>query len=156
MNAILPFVLFASAATMTMAELAPSPSQELAKRELEEASQMEEYAGSLYAQARADGVDYRPMLKQAIRLDRKALASLFKMRFMGEGAEMHGSILLDLLTLWGDAAFAEALRSQSKEIRALVIGSMDHSWATPEWSSFPLTLGLSPTSVDERPKPDQQ
>lgn len=154
MNATITIALLASISKLALAEL--TPFQEAAKRKLEATSQMEEYRGSVYAQAKIDGIDYRSVIKKATSHDRKALESLFALRFTGEGAETHCSILLDLMRFWGDAKFAEALATQTKEIRDLVIGSIDYSWADPEWPSFPLTLALSPSSVKERPKPNKR
>ncbi len=131
-----------------MAEL--TPIQVEAKRSLEAAAQMEEHRGSIVAQARFDEIDYRPILKRATNLDKKALVSLFTMKFMGEGGETHCAILQNLMKLWGDTRFAEVLASQPKEIRDLVVSSIDYSWVDPDWISYPKTLALSPASRTDR------
>jgi hypothetical protein len=149
MKILLVALLSMTVCTLAMAELMPL--QAGAKRNLEETVQMEEDPGSLFAQARFDGTDYRPILKRAIDLDLKALLSLFPLKFMGEAAETHGAVLKDLMQLWGDTRFAEALRSQPQNVRDLVIGSIDYAWAEPDWSAFPKTLAASPDRVSSDP-----
>lgn len=111
---------------------------------------MEEYGGSIYAQARHDKIDYRPILKRAINLERPALISLFGIQFSGEGGETHSEILKDLMMLWGDEKFAEVLATQPKKVQEIVVGSVDYAWADPNWASYPKTLALSPKSVEVR------
>ncbi len=137
------------ASTFTMAaELTPKQAE--AKTSLEEIAKMEEYGGSIYAQARHDKIDYRPILKRAINLEKPALISLFGMQFMGESGETHSKILKDLMMLWGDEKFAEALGEQPEKVREMVVGSIDYAWADSIWASYPKTLALSPESVEAR------
>lgn len=121
-----------------------------AKKTLEQDAKMEEYGGSIYAQARVDEIDYRPILVSAIKLEKPALTSLFAMQFMGEGGETHSANLKNLMRLWGDEKFAEVLSAQPKKIREIVVGSIDYAWAEPNWASYPKTLALAPESVEAR------
>jgi len=116
---------------------------------------MEEYRGSIFAQAKLDGIDYRPILKRAVNLDKTALVSLFTMKFMGEGGDTHCANLRDLMHLWGDAKFAEVLVSQPKEVRALVVSSIDYTCADSDWIPYPRTLAASPESITKRPEAGQ-
>jgi hypothetical protein len=118
-------------------------------------AQMEEHGGSIFAQARADGIDYRPILNRAANLDKTALVSLFTMKFMGEGGDTHCAVLRDLMQLWGDAKFAEVLVSQPQEVRALVVSSIDYTCADADWISYPRTLAASPASITKRPSAEQ-
>ena len=111
---------------------------------------MEDYGGSIYAQARVDKIDYRPILIRAINLEKPALTSLFAMQFMGEGGEAHSAIFKDLMTLWGDEKFAELLATQPKKVREIVVGSIDYAGVEPDWASYPKTLALSPESIEVR------
>ncbi len=131
-----------------MAELAPKQIE--AKKSLEVVAGMEEGLGSIFAQARLDKIDYRPILNRAINLEKPALISLFGMQFMGEGGETHSAILKDLMTLWGDEKFAELLSAQPKKIREIVVSSIDYAWADPVWASYSKTLALSPESIEAR------
>ena len=121
--------------------------REAAKKKLEEAVGMDEAKGSVYAQAKLDGIDYRPILRKAIALDKESVESLFAMSFMGEGGESHAANLLHLMQLSGDDWFSEILSGQDGEIRGLVVGSIKHAWADPEWDLFPKTLQISPGSI---------
>jgi hypothetical protein len=87
MKALLIALLTAVSCSLASAE--PTSRRIEAKRSLEENAQIEDYSGSIYAQAKADGIDYRPILRSAIGLDQKALISLIAMKFMGEGGETH-------------------------------------------------------------------
>jgi len=116
---------------------------------------MEEYGGSIYAQAKADGINYRPILRSAIGLDQKALISLFAMKSMGEGGETHCANLRDLMKLWGDAQFAKIVATQPAEIRDLVVSNIDYAWADPEWSLYPKILATSPDSIHQQPEAEQ-
>ncbi len=149
LSIILSIVGCASAAEL-------DPTQLEAKRALETTVKMEEYGGSIFTQARLDKIDYRPILRRAIDHDEKALASLFTMRFMGEGGETHCANLLQLMKLWGDDEFSKTLARQPAEIRDLVIGSIDYAWADPEWRIYNKTLAASPESVTERTKEAEQ
>ncbi len=124
---------------------------EAAKKQLEQTVRDEETPGSVLAQARLDGMDYRPVLERAIQMDAKALAALFAYtnsgKQMGEGAETHSAILLRLMHLWGDTKFSELLASQAPEGRDKVVASIDYAWAGPEWKSYPKTLATSPGSI---------
>lgn len=120
-----------------------TPHQLEAKRSLVETAQTEEYVGSIFTQAKVDGIDYRPILKRAINLDKEALVSLFPMKFAGEGGETHCSNLKALMVLWGDAQFAEVLGSQSVGVRDLVVRAIKHSWADPDWASYPKTIATA-------------
>ena len=144
-----------TALSCSLASSEPTPSQIEAKRSLEEKAKMEEYRGSIYAQAKADGIDYRPILRSAIDLDQKALISLFAMKFMGEGSETHCANLKDLMKLWGDDQFSKVVTGQPAEIRDLVVSSIDYAWADPEWNLYPKTLATSPASITERPEAEQ-
>ena len=141
------------ACTPVIAE--PTPVQAEAKRSLEKTAQMEEYRGSIFVQARGDGIDYRPILNRAANLDKTALVSLFTMKFMGEPGETHCTVLRDLMQLWGDAKFAEVLVSQPQEVRDLVVSSIDYAWADPDWIDYSRTLAASPASISKRPKAEQ-
>jgi len=116
---------------------------------------MEEYGGSIYAQAKSDGVDYRPILLSAIGLDQKALTSLLEMKFMGEGGETHCANLKDLMKLWGDDHFSKVVAKQPAAIRDLVVGNIDYAWADPEWDVYPKTLATSPTIITKRKEAEQ-
>lgn len=150
--------LFALIASLTcpFASAEPTPIQIEAKRSLEENAQMEEYGGSIYAQAKADGIDYRPILRSAIGLDQKALTSLFAMKFMGEGADTHCENLKDLMKLWGDDQFSKVVATQPAKIRGIVVSNIDYAWADPEWDLYLKTLATSPDSITKRPKEAQQ
>jgi len=150
MKAILIVLLTLSGCSLATAE--PSPHQIEAKRSLEEAVQMEECGGSIYAQVKVAGIDYRTTLRSAIDLDHKALISLFAMKFMGEGGETHCANLRDLMKLWGDAQFAKIVATQPAEIRDLVVSNIDYAWADPEWSLYPKTLSTSPDSISQQPE----
>ncbi len=111
---------------------------------------MDDYRGSVFSQARLDGIDYRPILKRAIAFEEAALRSLLAMRFMGEGADTHSTNLLLLMMLWGDERFSKVVAGQPEAIRGIVVGFIDYSWADPDWSLFPKTLANSPDSITER------
>jgi len=132
-----------------LAKAEPTPIQIEAKRQLEEAAQMEEYPGSIFAQAKWDKIDYRSILKRAIHLDEKALVSLFSMRFMGEGGETHCENLMRLMKLWGDDKFSKVVASQPAEIRRLVVSSIDYASTHEEWRLYPKTRGTSPDAAPE-------
>jgi len=153
MKALLIALLTAVSCSLASSE--PTPSQIEAKRSLEENAKMEEYRGSIYAQAKADGIDYRPILRSAIGLDQKALISLFAMKFMGEGGETHCANLKDLMKLWGDEQFSKVVAGQPAEIRDLVVSNIDYAWADPEWNLYPKTLATSPASITERTAAEQ-
>jgi hypothetical protein len=144
----LTVLLYLITSSFVMAELTPKQAE--AKMSLEKVAKMEEYDGSIYAQARHDKIDYRPILKRAINLEKPALISLFGMQFMGEGGETHCEILKDLMILWGDEKFATVLGEQPKKVREIVVSSIDYAWADPSWASYPKTLALSPESVEAR------
>jgi hypothetical protein len=144
-----------TSATCFLAGAELTPSQIEARRSLEETAQMEAYGGSIYAHAKADGIDYRPILRSAIGLDQKALISLFAMKFMGEGGETHAANLKDLMKLWGDDPFAKVVARQPAEIRDLVVSNIDYAWADPEWNLYPKTLATSPDSITQRPEAEQ-
>ncbi len=129
-----------------------TPSQVDAKATLEKNVKMDEYRGSIYAQAKLDGIDYRPILRQAIDLDEAAIRSLFTMNFMGEGGESHSENLLLLMKLWGDDRFSKALSGKPAKTRDLVIILIDYAWADPEWDIFSKTLAMSPDSITKRTK----
>jgi len=61
--------------------------------------------GSVFAQAKLDGVNYRKLLAGATRLNRKDLAAIFLYsgtnKLQGEGAETNIAGLRELLRLWG-------------------------------------------------------
>jgi len=147
--------ILVSVVTCTVAAAELSPTQVDAKRSLVRAAQTEEYRGGIYAQAKLDGIDYRPILKRAINLDEKALGSLLSMRFIGEGAETHCENLLQLMRLWGDDRFSKVVAQQPAKIRALVVGSIDYAWADPEWNLYSKTRKTSPGSVTKRTKAEQ-
>jgi hypothetical protein len=147
--------LLLTVVSCSLASSEPTPSQIDAKRSLEENAKMEEYAGSIYAQAKIDGIDYRPILRSAIDLDQKSLISLFAMKFMGEGGETHCEILKDLMRLWGDEQFSKVVATQPADIRDLVVSNIDYAWADQEWNLYPKTLATSPASITKRPEAEQ-
>lgn len=116
---------------------------------------MEEYHGSIFTQAKLDGIDYRSVLQSAIKLNEKALISLFAMKFMGEGGETHCANLKNLLKLCGDDQFSKVVAKQPAEIRDLVVGSIDYAWADPKWDLYPKTLATSPASITKRTEAEQ-
>ncbi len=117
---------------------------------LERDAVMEEYPGSIYAQARLDGIDYRMTFRNAITLNPKALSELFKMQFVGEGGETHCGNLINLMCLWGDADFAKRLAAEEPKIRKLVLSNIEHAWGRPEWARFPQTDTLRTISPREQ------
>ena len=131
----------------TIATAEPTLIQREAKQALEMNIKMKDYRGSIFAQAHLDKIDYRPILRRAIDRDSEALVSLFPMEFMGEGAETHCSNLLHLMRLWGDDAFSVLLTKQAKEIRDLVVSSIDYAWADPEWNVYTKTRAASQNNV---------
>ena len=149
------FTTFLSVVSAVAAFADHTASQVAAKAALEESVRREEDRGSIYAQARIDGIDYRTILRKAIDLDEDAIKTLFSMRFMGEGGESHCANLLLLMKLWGDDHFAKTLAGRSERIRDLVVGSIDYAWANPEWNKYPRTLETSPNSITKRTKAEQ-
>ena len=133
---------------------APIPTHNLAQIEarnvLTQESKGDEYPGGIYAQARLDGIAYRPILLRAINLDENALGELFEMNFMGEGGETHCGNLLQLMILWGDARFSCVLSKQPSKTKERVIGLIDYAWSEPTWTAYPKTLALSPKKAVTR------
>ncbi len=148
MKTILIALLTSLAYSLSASEY--TPRQIEARRSLEETAQMEAHGGSIYAQAKADGIDYRPILRNAIDFDQEALISLFEMKFMGEGGETHCANLKDLMMLWGDDQFSKVVETQPPEVRDLVIGSIYYAWSDPEWDLFPKTLAASSATLPKR------
>ena len=154
MKILITTMISAAAIASVFADL--TPRQATAKTKLKENAAMEEYRGSIYAQAKLDGIDYRASLRQAIALDKEAIESLFAMRFMGEGGETHSTNLLRLMHLWDDEQFSKVLSGQPERVRGFVVCSIDYSSADPEWIAFPKTLATSPNSITKRSKEAEQ
>lgn len=115
-----------------------------ASERLKELLKMDEYPGSVYAQAKAAGVDYRRLLGEAERKeDADSLRALVeagdKAGLMGEAGETEAEVFLLLMQVWGDAIFAEALSAQGEPRRKRVLELIDHAWAEPRWELYPET-----------------
>lgn len=120
-----------------------------AELQLKEYLTDESYTGSVFAQGKLDGIDYRKLLRGAIRRDSASLAGIFRYtangKLMGEGAESNCDILRQLLRFWGDRAFARVLAAESLKVRIAVIAAIDYAWPHPGWqpTDFPLTFRLA-------------
>jgi hypothetical protein len=68
--------------------------------------------------------DYRALVVAATNKDQQALASLMSFSLDGEAGEEHDVILGLLLTGLGDDFFSAVLKSQSRAVRKLVLGSL--------------------------------
>ena len=68
--------------------------------------------------------DYRALVVAATNKDRRALASLMSFSFDGVAGEEHDVVLGLLLAGVGDDFFSAVLKSQSRAVRKLVLGSL--------------------------------
>ena len=127
-----------------------TPAQLAAKQALEKSVGGEAHQGSIIAQARLDGFNYRQLLQRCIGRNEDALRDLFQLRFIGEAGESHSADLLHLMVLWGDADFAAILADQPEAVRKRVVGFIDYAWAEPEWGAYARVLALSPESIGSR------
>ena len=101
-------------------------------------------AGNVFAQARRfDRFDYRTSLRLALA-DRAGLAAFLRYSgrtsLIGEGAEDHAEILVTLLDLWGDEAFARALASGSPRAVSTTQHFLEYGGATGR--QFPQTFAV--------------
>ncbi len=95
--------------------------------------------GSVFAQSKLDGVDYRNLLRGAVAKDSASLTGIFRYtangKLLGEGAESNCDILYQLLHLWGDASFARVLAVEPPKVQSVVISALDYAWPHPGWQS---------------------
>jgi hypothetical protein len=115
-----------------------------ASERLKELLKMDEYPGSVYAQAKAAGVDYRRLLREASRKhDADTLRVLIeggeKAELAGEAGETEAEVYSLLMQAWGDAGFSQALAAQLEERRKRVLELIGHAWAEPRWELYPKT-----------------
>lgn len=104
-------------------------------------------AGSLFAQAGKEGVDYRKLLAGARGKDGPSLAGIFAFTGKGalrdEAAEVNGEILLQLMRLWGDQSYGHVLAGETARTQDAVRKSIGFVWAEeePPAKKYPVTFG---------------
>jgi hypothetical protein len=107
--------------------------------------------GEVFTQARQfDSFDYRSVLAPAAKKDRRALLTLLQYNerttLRGAGGEDHASILVALLEIWGDDAFASVLQQTSPKAVEETLGFLEYGGASRV--VFPATY--STTGREER------
>jgi hypothetical protein len=107
-------------------------------------SEIRRYAAEI--NARDLPFDYSGVVNRALAKDTRALGELFHFlrspRCDGVMAEQHCVILRGLMIVWGDRAFARALRHETPKLRDRVLGALE--FADPRYSkSFPRTASLA-------------
>ncbi|HEV7403383.1 MAG TPA: hypothetical protein VGO11_10665 [Chthoniobacteraceae bacterium] len=112
--------------------------------------------GSIFTQAKLDGLDYRPVLRKAVAGQERALVELFefgvKGRFMGEASISHETILRALLDHLGDDLFSKALAKAGEPARWSVRWRLDESFGKAGYATLhPKTFKLAQAAR----KPDE-
>jgi hypothetical protein len=121
---------------------------ESARQTLEEYLRSPERLGNVFAQARLDGLNYRPVLRKAVAGHERALVEFLefgvKSRFMGEGSIDHGTILQALLEHLGDDLFSKALAQAGGPARWDVRWRLDDRFGKAGYATrYPKTFKLT-------------
>ena len=113
------------------------------------------YVGDPAEAARKHGYDYKAIVSRAAHKDAGALRQLFSMgpecAFDGAASEMHGSVLVEMMLLWGDYDFSRAIHSMSPNMKKSLQARFGGSYDEVTRICFPLTadelFGFRPPGV---------
>ena len=136
--------MLARSALISVALLASLSQSALAQRFNPPRNYMDSALVEMTARA---GIHYGQAYEQALHGQEAGLATLFQAGLHTDGApaELHDSILWEMLQRWGDRRFAAVLRRQSREIRNRVRCSIDLGGCADWTPKYPRTAAIAPS-----------